>query len=68
MQNNFTSLYVILGIMATILILTGLFLGDILGIFNINLNKIHLRIAEIAFIVSGLADVVLLFYAKKKLS
>lgn len=54
--------------MATILILTGLFLGDILGIFNINLNKIHLRIAEIAFIVSGLADVVLLFYAKKKLS
>lgn len=68
MQNNFTSLYVILGVMATILILTGLFLGDVLSVLGITINAIHLRIAEIAFIVSGLADIVLLIYAKKKLS
>jgi len=68
MNNNFISLYIILGAMAILLILTGIFLGNIINMLNIKINPTYLHIAEIAFILSGIADIFLVIYAKKKLS
>jgi len=67
-SKNFNSLYFILGTMAIILILTGAFLGNMFAYLNIKAPKNFLLIAQIAFILSGIADFCLLFYAKKKLS
>ena len=67
-STNFNSLYFILGAMAIILILTGLFLGNVFSWLNIFVEKKYLLTAQIAFVLSGIADFCLLFYAKKKLS
>ena len=67
-STNFNSLYFILGAMAIILILTGFFLDDAFEWLNLSVDKKYLLIAQIAFVLSGIADLCLLFYAKKKLS
>jgi len=66
-NKNLRTFYFILGITAVVLILTGIFLGTLFQILGINPSKKILLIFQIAFIISGIGDIYLLFYAKNKL-
>ncbi|MCR4880959.1 MAG: hypothetical protein K6A44_03295 [bacterium] len=68
MENKFMSLYLILGGCALVLILTGLLLPTVLNLLNIDISSKVLYMFQSAFIISGLLDAWLVFYAKKKLS
>ena len=68
MNNNLKSLYLILGICAVALIVTGLSLPVVLNFFSVNMTKNVVFIFQSAFIISGFLDIWLIFYAKKKLS
>ncbi len=67
-NKSFVSLYVILFVTALALIFTGIFLKQLIGIFNVNIASTYLHIGQAAFILSGFGDIALIFYAKKKLS
>ena len=65
---NFTALYLTLGGCATVLILSGFFLPAFFKTIEVDLNSLIIKVLQISFIVSGIIDLGLLFYAKKKLS
>ena len=68
MENKFMGLYITLGGCAAVLIFTGLVLPVVLNLLHIEISQKVLNLFQAAFIISGLLDVWLVFYAKKKLS
>ena len=67
-KNKLSVLHIALGINALALIIVGLLLGKIFAYFSANIPMTILYILKAAFIISGLANIYLIFYAQKKLS
>ena len=64
---NYASIYISLGLCAIVLILSGIFLPNFLNMIEVNLKDIIVKIMQGAFIISGILDIGLAIYAKKKL-
>ncbi len=67
MDKNLKGLFFILGGLAAILIITGLALPSALKLLSIDISAKILYLFQSAFILSGILDIGLIIYAKKKL-
>lgn len=67
MDKNLKGLYYMLGGCAIALLLTGLLLPLGLNLLSLNVSRKVVYIFQSAFIISGILDIWLIIYAKKKL-